>query len=130
MKNTYKKEERLCSRKSINELFDKGNSFVEFPFKVFWLQCEPGAAYPNRLLISVPKRHFKKAVIRNLIKRRIREAYRKNKESLYNRLSEGNIRFFMALVYINKEVVEFSEIERKIILILSRLIEENDKHPD
>lgn len=74
---------------------------------------------PVKILISVPKRKFKKAVDRNKIKRLIREAYRKKKHLLINQLAEKKIT--LLVVYISKTIVEYSEIEEKINDALIRL---------
>ena len=78
---TFSKSERLCSKIAIEKLVEEGKSFHLSPFKISWLS-NTEESVPVQILISVPKRTFKRAVYRNLLKRRIREAYRKNKQSL------------------------------------------------
>jgi len=124
---TFKKEERLSGKKKIEVLFSSGKSFYIKPFKVVWLFKNEPHKYPARLLITVPKRHFKKAVERNLIKRRIREAYRKNKELIYSFMDNENVHLNMALVYAHSDLLSYQEIEKKIILVLQRLKSEYDK---
>ena len=68
-------------------------------------------------MISVPKRHYKRAVDRNLIKRRIRESYRINKELL----SDVSIPQHLAFMYVGKEIYSFDFIQEKLILILNRI---------
>ncbi|MBL7884304.1 MAG: ribonuclease P protein component [Bacteroidia bacterium] len=115
----FKKQERLCSKLSIDLLLEKGKSFNVQPFKIVW-QLTESSTTPAKVLISVPKRNFKKAVDRNKLKRRIREAYRKNKESyLYNLLNGKRINIMF--VYIAKEQLEYKEIELKIKESLQRL---------
>lgn len=106
----------------IHELFTKGHSFIEYPFRVVWIEGQAGNPVQPRILISVSKRYHKKAVTRNLLKRRIREAYRKNKESFCERLkvTSGNLNF--GLLYISHEIMDYRRIEQKIILVLQRLI--------
>ena len=102
--NTFKKSERLCSKKLIKELFNRGSSFYLYPFKVLVLENES----PNKshqVLFSVPKRNFKKAVDRNLLKRRIREAYRLNKQFYLN--SQPKL---IAYIYSPKEILDFQII--------------------
>ncbi|SFP47225.1 ribonuclease P protein component [Pseudarcicella hirudinis] len=82
---------------------------------------EPSGNSPlPQILISVSKRYFKKAVDRNLIKRRFREAYRKNKEILLEKpqpLRPANVAF----VYIAKEIEPFEVIEKKLKIVLSKI---------
>ncbi|MBN2172822.1 MAG: ribonuclease P protein component [Bacteroidales bacterium] len=124
---TFKKEERLSNRKKIDELFSNGKSFYISPIRVIWLKSVPGSIYPAQVLISVSRRQFKKAVDRNLIKRRIREAYRKNKVSFYHFLDEQNTGIVFALVYSSAVAADYKEIEKKIIFVLQRLQSEYEK---
>ncbi len=124
MKQTFTKQERLYEKKLMHQLFKGGNSFFVFPFKVFYVVLDQAAPYPAKVLISVPKRNFKRAVDRNRIKRLVREAYRKNKALL---LSPGkdsekpNRTYLIGLIYTPKVHMDYAEIERKIILILQQL---------
>ena len=67
-------------------------------------------------MVSVPKKLFKRAVKRNLLKRRIREAYRLNKDMLVS--PEGKVTHVL-FVYVSKEIMEFSQIEKKVKDILT-----------
>jgi len=124
---TFKKEERLCSQKIIDDLFRQGSSFFIHPFKVTWLNIPIDSKYPAQILITVSKNQFKKAVDRNKIKRHIREGYRKNKSFFYESLLQYNSKCVFALSFVAKEKVSYQEIESKIILILRRLQEEYEK---
>ena len=79
---TLSKEERLSWKRYIDLLFEKGQSFVAFPLRVVYLPLEEEMSAPVSILISVPKKKFKRAVKRNLIKRQVREAYRVRKYDL------------------------------------------------
>jgi len=116
---TFSRQERLKSRKIIGQLFKGGESFVAYPLRVVWVSAEPNPAFPvadkqlttppAQLAISVPKRNFKTAVARNLLKRRIREAYRLHKHELYEKLADRRIA--LMFMYIAKEELSFAEIE-------------------
>ncbi len=124
---TFKKEERLSRKKIIEQLFSEGKSFIEHPFKVVWFDYKLATNFPVQVLISVSKRNFKRAVDRNRLKRLIREAYRKNKESFYNYLKQHDQTQVFALIYISAKTATYKEIERKIILIFERLQSEYEK---
>lgn len=117
---TFTKTERLSSKLLIDKLVEKGKSFNNSPFKFVWIELEESAT-PVQFLISVPKRNFKKAVDRNKLKRRSREAYRKNKTNLLIK-QLGDKKICLMLVYIAKEKLEYIEIEQKIKEGLQRLV--------
>ena len=110
--NTFKKAEHLTNKKIISNLFEKGRSFNCQPFKLIWLLSTEKNTV--KLGISVPKRSFAKAVDRNLLKRRIREAYRKNKNTLFAGLEANKIPSCLGFVYIAKEKIPFEELEKKL----------------
>ena len=72
MAATLSKSERLCGKKAIAELMEHGKGGVAGCLRYKFLKA--GEADVSRILVSVPKRHFKRAVKRNLLKRRIRES--------------------------------------------------------
>ena len=80
---TLSKEERLSWKRYIDLLFAKGQSFVAFPLRVVYLPIEEEMPTRVSFMVSVPKKKFKRAVKRNLIKRRVRETFRVRKCSLY-----------------------------------------------
>lgn len=115
-KLTFRKGERLTKEKSIQELFEKGSSFYLFPFKVFFL-VNPDKEYPtNQALVSVSKKNFRRAVDRNLIKRRIREAYRLQKEGL-----SAPTPLMLGFIYTHKEILVFDEMKKKVLQALHKL---------
>lgn len=113
------KSERLHRKKDIQELFDKGSSFYLYPFRVF--VQKDSTAGGNQVLFSVSKKNFKNATDRNLIKRRMREAYRLNKASY---LPQSG--WQMAYIYTPKDILDFAKIQEKMIVALKRL-SEHDK---
>jgi ribonuclease P protein component len=122
----FPKKERLASKKLIKELFSKGSSFFLYPIKSFYLVNYPQAPEVNQVIISIPKKNFKSAVKRNLLKRRIREAYRLNKHILQNQ--DASLQFLVGFVYISKDILSYKEIESKLKTILKRLSEHKLKN--
>lgn len=122
--HTFKKEERLCSKKLLEKLFHNGSSFLLYPFSIIWLADAPadGEIPAVRVVISVSKRRFKKATDRNLIKRRIREIYRLNKEALlFNFFKDQHPGILLGISYIGKEIANYATMEKKLKLALEKL---------
>ena len=125
---TFTKEERLASKKTINDLINNGNSFINYPFKIIWKNTELSSMSPAQIVINISKRNFRNAVKRNLLKRRIREVYRKHKHFLYKYLSEKNKQIAIMVLFIGREVLDYYEIETKLIESLEVIIKENEKN--
>ncbi len=115
---SFSKKERLTGKKKIEGLFKSGSSFVLK--KTLLVRHSPADEEScHQILISVPKRNFKRAVDRNLIKRRIREAYRLNKELIYK--EDRNKFLSIAFVYLSKNILTFHEVQDQLIRALERL---------
>lgn len=114
-----RKSERLCSETNISELFRDANSFFVYPFRVVWKENHVERDYPVQVAFSVGKKRIRRAVKRNYLKRRIREAYRLNKHILYESIGDKSID--MMFIYMTSEIKKFSEIEPSIIKLLNKL---------
>lgn len=93
-----------------------------FPFRIVWIESDLPGDFPVQVLFSVPKKKFKSAVQRNRIKRRMREAYRKNKHLLYQHLSKTEKKLALGFIYTSPAESDYHEIEQKIILSLQYLV--------
>jgi len=123
---TFKKEERLCSKKLIDRLFTEGDSFLSFPLKVVFVSADLNTKFPVQVGFSVSKKNFKWAVQRNRIKRLMREAYRLHKHDLCRQLDDQQLAVF--LIYIGKEIPEYPSIEKamkKALLIIPKKLQES-----
>ncbi|GAA4448434.1 ribonuclease P protein component [Nibrella saemangeumensis] len=125
MRLTFTKAERLSSRKIIDRLFEKGSTDVKtfylFPFRVLCLY-EPEPSPLPAILITVSKRNFKKAVDRNLIRRRIREGYRQNKAIMVDTAGpDKQLPAYIAFLYTARDKISFEEIEKSMKLALKRV---------
>lgn len=122
---TLSKEERICSKKLINELFTgNGRSMTAFPLRVVFMKRtivddQPRAA----MLVSVPKRYFKHAVDRNRVKRQVREAFRRNKSIIIQNLTDDHEAVAMAFVWLTDEKFPSSEVENRMVRLLTRISE-------
>ena len=114
---TFRKDERLKKEKHIQELFTKGSSFYLFPFKILLLPVpDIGTIRSHQVLISVSKRNFPKAVDRNIVKRRIREAYRMEKAKL-----PSEVLYHIGILYTHKEILPYADISSKMVHVVNRI---------
>jgi ribonuclease P protein component len=137
---TWKKAEKLKSRKRIERVFREGKSFSLFPYRVYflvqppgpWLPAAPASASSIRGIHPSPlqagfgasSRHFKKAVDRNRIKRLGREAYRLRKQALLQRVAEKGLSMAVFFIYTGKELPDYGTVAEKIGVALQKLIKE------
>lgn len=118
---TFKKSERLSSKKDIATLFEKGKSIRNDSLRVKYRITTFDSPFPARVLIAVPKRLFKKANQRNRIKRMLKELYRLNKHILYAVLIENNAQIDLLLQYQLKEKPGFILLKTAMLETLDAL---------
>ncbi|MDA3929015.1 MAG: ribonuclease P protein component [Prolixibacteraceae bacterium] len=118
---TFNKEERLCSKSELDRLFNGGKSVFSYPFKFVFNEVESEQLSPIRVVFSVPKRNFKKAVTRNLIRRRMREAYRLIKSEFYKEFTEVGINLSLMIIYVDKEIQAYPKIEKGMLKGMKKL---------
>jgi ribonuclease P protein component len=117
MKQSFKKAEKLKSRKLIEQLFAEGKAVTKFPVKLFFMPIE--TLENHQTAFAVPKRSFKSAVDRNRIKRQLREAYRLQKEAL-NCTSET--KFALLFLYLGKEKPTHQQLGHCVEVLLKKLL--------
>ena len=127
-RQTFRKPERLVSRKIIEQLVEKGRSIQTPPFRLIWLVHGLQVMNPVQVAFSVPKRNFRSAVDRNKIKRLMREVYRKNKTDIYSFISDKQLQLALLVVYTGRVIPKYSEVEHKLTLTLQRFVEDFQKH--
>ena len=116
--HTLSKEERLCGKTTVAALISSGKWGSTPHLRFCWSAGHDTGL--NRLMVSVPKKFFKRAVRRNLLKRRLREAYRLQKELL------GATGIDLLLAYSHQEVADFATLYAEVTEILGRIQAKND----
>ncbi|MBQ7149648.1 MAG: ribonuclease P protein component [Prevotella sp.] len=123
---TLRKAERLNSKKAIDTLFTGGgsSSMSAFPIRVVYrlVDQQPDMAQVQ-MLVSVPKKHFKRAVKRNRVKRQIREAYRQHKQILWQKILEGDKALLLSFIWLDDNLHDSTEIESCVTRLLTRIAE-------
>jgi ribonuclease P protein component len=122
-RNTFPLKEHLKSKSVIDRLYANGTSVTAFPLRAVFLEQpseiqEPTAA----ILINVAKRRFRHAVDRNLLKRRIREAYRTEKHHFIDTLEANGKKMAVAIMYIDTRHSSTLYIKKKMEKLLNGII--------
>ena len=124
---TLCREERLRGRRVFSNLFEKGNSFFQTPYKVFWMKIAEEGLYPCLFAVSVSKRRFKRAVKRNLLKRRTREVFRTNKQIISSAITDGG-QVHIAFIYSLDELLPSTCLEEAMKKILLHIAQQYAKY--
>lgn len=121
---SYNKFEKLKSRKQIELLFAQGKSISSFPVKVFYLPVDNSPLHPVQVGVGVSARNFKKAVDRNTIKRRLREAYRLHKLPLHEHLMAQQKSVTVFILWIDKQLPTTEALQDLMPAVVEKLIKQ------
>ena len=124
MQFTFNKQEKLKSKKLIEQLFIEGKSVSAYPLKLIYLKIDHNGEYPIKAGVSVSKRKFKSAVDRNRIKRLLRESYRIHKHIIYENCSDKYIFMFL---YVDENEQNYVFIEEKMTNLLQKFLKKAEK---
>lgn len=126
-RNTFPLKEHLKSKSVIEQLYAKGASVTAYPLRAVFLEQEHDKQQPTAtILISVAKKRFRHAVDRNLVKRRIREAYRTSKHTFVDALENNGKKIAVAILYIDTKHNSTTFIKRKMEKLLDNIIAKNE----
>jgi ribonuclease P protein component len=129
---TLGKNERLKSRKQIEQLFSTGKKFVAGPFRIFFLvHRQLVSGNKQNLLqfgVGVSAKNFKRAVDRNRIKRLTREAWRLQKNELKEKVITNNTNMNVFVIYTGKEIPDYALVKDKVAVALKKLSEKIDEN--
>lgn len=119
---SFPKGDRLCGIKAVSELFSGGRGFNLPPLRIVYrVMPADETLHSVRLLVSVPKRHFKRAVDRNLIRRRIKEAWRNGKKPLESVIEGTGRRLELAIIWSDTVIRTYDETLKAVNDVIGRL---------
>lgn len=127
-RNTFPLKEHLKSKKAIEKLYAEGAAVTAFPLRAVFLEVSADEQEPTAaILISVAKKRFRHAVDRNLVKRRIREAYRTGKHKFIDTLQNSGKKMAVAILYIDNRHNSTVFLKRKMEKLLDGIIAKSAK---
>lgn len=125
--NQFPKNEKLCGEIRISKLFAEGSAFIVYPIRMVYHFNDYTKESGVKVLIAVPKKKIRKAVDRNLLKRRIREAYRLNKGVIVDTMKTSEKSMELALTYVSDQIIDYKELEKKVDIGLNRILKKIQK---
>ena len=120
----FPKKQKLCSETVIKVMFSNGKSFTTSSVRLVWKEDNNEDEVTVKSIIVVPKKKIRLAVKRNIIRRRMKEAYRLHKIELENMLKDKKLQLSIAMIYQKDKILPYKTVEEEIKLILERLIKE------
>ncbi|MGB0932727.1 MAG: ribonuclease P protein component [Lishizhenia sp.] len=124
MSESFGKEYKLCSKTQIDAIFVNKCAVKAYPFLLYYQETTLNSQVPFQIVLSAPKRSFKRAPDRNRIKRVMKEVLRKNKSDLETHLSKTDKQLALFLIYTSKDLPDYKQLDTKIVVLLNRLIEQ------
>lgn len=122
-RNTFPLKEHLKSKSIIERVYAEGSSATAFPLRAVFLEPDSDIHEPTAtILVSVAKRRFRHAVDRNLMKRRIREAYRTSKHGFIEALQNNGKKMAVAIIYIDTKESSTEFLKRKMEKLLNTIL--------
>lgn len=118
--NRLYKYEKLCSRTQVNNIFQSGKSAICYPLRAAFSIVDKEVT-ASQFLITVPKKKIRKAVNRVLLRRRIREAYRLNRNLLLPKLEENSRSLKVAFIYLSDEIADYEVINAKMQALMKKI---------
>ena len=119
--HTLARNERLRGKVRVDNLFTQGKAFIVYPFRIILMEDEINKGVPVQVLVSVPKKRIKRAVVRNKLKRRMKEAYRIHKAELSDYLLSQKKTWLIGITYVSNDVLPYALIEQKMIEALQKI---------
>ena len=120
----FPKKQKLCSETVIKDMFYNGKSFTTSALRLVWKEDNGKDEVTIKSIIVVPKKKIRLALKRNIIRRRMKEAYRLNKIELENILKDKKLQLNIAIIYQKDKILPYKTVEEEIKLILERLSKE------
>ena len=118
---SFPSSERLKSKKLIGKIFREGRPLYKYPIRALCTTEElDNGGGEIKVAFAVPKKKIPKAVSRNKLRRRMKEAYRVNRKEILNEKEFGG-RLNIVFVYLKDEMLEYRIIEKSMIKLLKEI---------